>query len=67
VKEAIVGFSSNLLAMRMKFYCWIFKQFVGNEDEVLFLDFFQANFLVMRTGFLFSILLYKDVENFSKN
>jgi hypothetical protein len=39
VKEAIVGFSSNLLAMRMKFYCWIFKQFVGNEDEVLLLDF----------------------------
>jgi hypothetical protein len=47
--------------------CWIFKQFVGNEDEVLLLDFFQANFLVMRTGFFFSILLYKDVEKFSKN
>jgi hypothetical protein len=46
---------------------WIFKQFVGNEDEVLLLDFFQANFLVMRTVFFFSILLYKDVENFSKN
>jgi hypothetical protein len=47
--------------------CWIFKQFVGNEDEVLVLDFFQANLLVMRTAFFFSILLHKDPENFSKN
>jgi hypothetical protein len=47
--------------------CWIFQQFVGNEDEVLLLDFFQANLLVVRTGFFFSILLCKDPENFSKN